>query len=97
MRKGVLDLSNPTTLKDFREILKKDFRSEVNSIIENLQSSQETEYLSKKQISDIFGVTLSTINMWIRKGVLKSYGFPNTRRVFFKRAEVEETLIQINE
>lgn len=97
MHEGALDLSNPTTLKDLREILKKDFRSEVTSILEDLRNAQKAEYLSKKQISDIFGVTLSTTNMWIRKGVLKSYGFPNTRRVFFKRAEVEETLIQINE
>jgi len=97
MREGALDLSNPTTLQDLREILKKDFHSEVTSILEDLRNSQKTEYLSKRDISKLFGISLSTVNVWIDKNILKAYGFPNSRLVFFKLSEVEETLMQINE
>jgi len=74
-----------------------EMQPEVTSILEDLQNSQKTEYLSKRDVSKLFGISLSTVNIWIDKKILKTYGFPNSRLVFFKLSEVEETLMQVNE
>lgn len=56
----------------------------------------QEKYISRSDVANIFGVTSKTIEEWTKKKILKSYGFPGSRRIFYKRSEIEDQLIQIN-
>ena len=68
--------------------------SEVVNLKNQLSGKQEpTDYLTRKEVSKMFNVSLVTINDWTNKGVLKAYKLAN--RVYFKRAEIEVAMIEI--
>lgn len=66
--------------------------------IEDLKShftpKEPTEYLTRKEVSQLFKVDISTIHNWTVKGILKAYSIG--RRVYYKRSEVEQEIIKLN-
>jgi len=52
------------------------------------------EYLSRKDVSIMFGVDISTVSNWQRTGKLNPLGL--SVRVYFLRSEVEASLIPLN-
>jgi DNA-binding transcriptional MerR regulator len=53
------------------------------------------ELLSRVEVANYFKVNISTVRNWTKQGILKKYGVGD--RVYYKRFEIEEVLIQINE
>lgn len=66
---------------------------EIQEIKKHFQPKQPTEYLSRKEVSDLFGVSLVTVNDWTQKNILKAYRIGN--RVYYKRHEIEAALQEI--
>lgn len=58
-------------------------------------SSGMDDLLSRKEVAAYFKVNISTVRNWTRQGILRKYGVGD--RVYYKRAEIEEVLIEINE
>lgn len=57
------------------------------------QPKEPPEYLTRKDLAQLFKCDLSTIHNWCVKGKLKPYGIGN--RVYFLRSEVEGSLIPL--
>jgi len=70
------------------------FKRELQSLKEHFQPKEPTEYISRKETSEMLGVNLSTLHKWTREGKLTSYGLGG--RVWYKRHEIEASLTQIN-
>ena len=51
------------------------------------------EYLTRKDVSELLQISLMTVDNWTLTGVLKAYRLG--RRVYFKRSEIEASLIAI--
>lgn len=67
----------------------------INQLKANFQPKEPTEYLTRNEVKELLKVDLSTVHNWTKKGKLKSYGIGN--RVYYKRHEVEQTLIPLNQ
>ncbi len=84
------------TSEEFRDLANdvKATKKEIHSLIQNLQTPKQEEYLTRKELSKLFQVSLVTIHHWSKKGIIKPYRLGKLVR--FKRSEVEQALITIN-
>lgn len=55
---------------------------------------QAEQLLTREQAAQLLDVDLSTLWHWSKSGKLKSYGIAN--RVYYKRSEIEASLIPLN-
>ena len=62
--------------------------------IESKSSKDETEFLTRKQTAELFGVSLATIHDWNNNKSLKPYKMGN--RTYYRRSELLETLYSSN-
>lgn len=69
-------------------------KSEFESIRNEFQPKQPTEFLTRNQVKELLDVDLSTVHNWTKKGKLQAYGIAG--RVYYKRQEVEQALKPIN-
>lgn len=67
---------------------------ELKAIKQNFQPKEPIELLTREETAKYLKVSLSTLWHWSKKGILLSYGIGN--RVYYKRSEVEASLIRIN-
>ncbi len=68
-------------------------KNELHELKQLIQPKQPTEYLSRKAVADLFGVSLVTVNDWTQKNILQAYRIGN--RVYYKRHEIEAALQEI--
>ena len=66
---------------------------QLNELKKHFEPKIPNEYLSRNEISKMLKVDLSTIHNWSKKGKLKSYGIGG--RVYYKRAEVENAIVEL--
>ncbi len=84
------------------EIEPEEFKKEILEGIEKLLKEfsekftpKEPEiWLSRKDVSELLGVSLVTIYQWSKDGILKAYKIGT--RVRFKRSDIEQTLLSSN-
>jgi hypothetical protein len=69
-------------------------RNEIQDIKQNLEPKLPTEYLTRSELSKMLDIDISTIHNWTVKGILKKHCIGN--RVYYKRSEIEETLVKID-
>ena len=66
----------------------------LNSFEKNFQKKEPTEWITRKEVSEILSISLVTITAWSEKGILNPFRIGN--RIRFKRSEVEQALTKIN-
>ncbi|MEB8328315.1 helix-turn-helix domain-containing protein [Flavobacteriaceae bacterium KMM 6897] len=69
-------------------------QQELEDIKKNLQPKEPMELLTREETAEYLKISLSTLWHWSKRGILSSYGIGN--RVFYKRSEIESSLIRIN-
>lgn len=79
---------------EFKEDIVKDVIVELKAITKKFHLQKPDEYLTRKETAKLFKVSLVTISKWCKKGILKPYRLGKFIR--FKRAELDQALIQIN-
>ena len=77
---------------ELSEILKEALKEQINEIKNSIPQSEQL--LTREQTADLLNVNLSTLWAWTKKGKLQSYGIGN--KVFYKRSEIENSLIPLN-
>ncbi len=71
------------SIKRHSDLLKK-------SVIEIASS----DLMTRDEVALLFQINFSTLHSWTKKGKLKSYGIGG--RVYYKKSEVNESLIKLN-
>ena len=61
--------------------------------IESESEKKPTEFLTRAETAKLLQINLTTLWYWTKKGKLQSYGIGN--RVYYKRSEIEESIIKI--
>jgi hypothetical protein len=68
---------------------------QLEDFLKHFKPTQPKEYLSRKDITEMFGVDLSTVHNWCKSGKLNPLGIGS--RVYFLRSEVEASLTPLNQ
>jgi hypothetical protein len=55
---------------------------------------EEESLLTKKEAASFLSISMSTLGLWCRKGLLNSFGIGG--RVYFKQSEIMSSLISLN-
>lgn len=80
-----------------KEILNpiEDLKKEIKDLKLHFQPKIPTQFVTRQHVADeMLHCDLSTVHNLTKKGVLTKYGIGG--RVLYKRAEVEEAIIQLN-
>ena len=67
---------------------------QLQEFLKHFTPTQPKEYLSRKDITEMFGVDLSTVHNWCKSKKLNPLGIGS--RVYFLRSEVEASLKPLN-
>lgn len=90
-------MNNPFETLDKRQSNMENILLSLSQAINELKTSFEpknpSEYLTRTELSKLLKCDISTIHNWTKKGKLKPYGLGN--RIYYKRKEVDEVLLQI--
>ncbi len=84
------------------EVDPEDFKKEILEGIEKLLEEFSKQFtpkepqvwLSRKDVSELLGVSLPTLHQWGKQGILKPYKIGN--RVRYRQSDIEETLLESN-
>ncbi|MDO6436285.1 helix-turn-helix domain-containing protein [Cyclobacterium sp. 1_MG-2023] len=81
--------------EQFEEAIRKAVRSQLETLKKEINPQQpKEEYLSRKEVSELLKIELSTLHNWCKKGKLHPYGIGN--RVYFLRSDIEKALKPLN-
>jgi hypothetical protein len=80
---------NTISTTELREVIREELESILSNRLEN--GKVWDELLSRQDVAALFGITLTTVDAWSKKGILVRYEVE--RRIYFKRSEVEKTLL----
>lgn len=70
--------------------------TQMESIVKLIKLEKKVEeYLTRRQVADLFQIELSTLHNWCKKGKLKPYGIGN--RVYFLRSDIDKALVPLNQ
>ncbi|KRB54705.1 helix-turn-helix domain-containing protein [Flavobacterium sp. Root186] len=69
-------------------------KTQLEEFLQNYQPQQPKEYLSRKNVAEMFGVDISTVHNWCKSKRLNPLGIGS--RVYFLRSEVEASLTPLN-
>ena len=69
-------------------------KTQLEEFLKIYQPQQPKEYLSRRNVADMFGIDISSVNNWAKSGKLRALGIGG--RVYFLRSEVEASLQPLN-
>jgi len=61
---------------------------------QDAKPKQLEEYLTRKEVAQLFKVDLSTIHNWCKRGKLRPYGIG--KRVYFLKSDVQNALVPLH-
>jgi excisionase family DNA binding protein len=82
------------TPDELRAEIREDFRRALLELSKNFTAKEPTIWITRKETSELIGVSLVTIHNWSKEGVIHPYKIGN--RVRFKRSDIEQILINSN-
>ena len=82
-----------TTPEELQEAILNGVKAQLEELKAEFQPKQPEELLTRADVADLLQIDLSTIHNWSKSGRLKRHGIGN--RVYFKRSEIEESLIPL--
>lgn len=84
-----LEISFPKTLVDKLDQV----YNELQDLKKNFKPKEQTEYLTRNDVSEMLSVDISTVHNLSVKGVLQKYQIGG--RVLYKRKEVEAGIVKL--
>lgn len=94
MTQNVLQMYNATPEQLIASILL-GVSNQIENLKKDFQPKIPTEYLTRNEVVELLKVDLSTVHNWTVKGKLKSYGLGG--RVYYKRQEIEQSIIPLKQ
>jgi|25_taG_2_1085351.scaffolds.fasta_scaffold02368_4 hypothetical protein len=72
----------------------KALRGELQEIKANFKPKEHSTYISRQEVADMLQISLVSVHNWTKKDVLQAYQIGG--RVYYKRKEVEDAIVQLN-
>ena len=88
----MIQLINITQEQLQTEILK-GVKIQFEELKKSFQPIEPTEYLSRLDVSKLLRCDLSTVHNWTKKGLLVAFSIGS--RVYYKRAQVENAIVEL--
>jgi len=86
---NIIQIQLPPELQRDIDFLK----AKIEHLEKNLQPKDPTTYLTRQAVADMLHVDLSTVHNLTTKGILVKWAIGG--RVFYKRDQVENAIVQI--
>lgn len=67
----------------------------LDDFLKHYQPKQPNEYLTKRQVADLFNVDISTVHSWAKSNKIFPLGLGS--RVYFLRSQIDSCLIPLNQ
>lgn len=83
-----------TTPDQLKSEISESVKIQLADFLKNFAPIQPKEYLTRKNVADMFGVDVSTVHNWCKSKRLNPLGIG--ARVYFLRSEVEASVKPIN-
>lgn len=83
-----------TTPQELQQQINEGVKNQLQDFLKHFTPTQPKEYLSRKDVSNMFGVDISTVHNWCKAKKLNPLGIGS--RVYFLRSEVEASLQPLN-
>ena len=84
-----------TTPQELQNQISGEIKTQLEDFLKNFAPKQPNDYLTRKQVSEMFDVDISTIHNWCKSGKLKPLQIGS--RVYFLRSDIDECLIPLNQ
>ncbi|MBP0903557.1 helix-turn-helix domain-containing protein [Mariniflexile gromovii] len=84
-----IQVTFPESLTDEIKALK----NELKEIKDNFKPKEQSIYLSRKEVSTMLKIDVSSCHNWTKKGILQAYQIGG--RVYYKREEVEAAIVKL--
>ena len=91
--KKVIQL-HQTTPEELVNVILLGVKKEIEILKQEFRPKEPEEYLTRTEVSKMLKIDLSTVHHWTKRGKLKPYGLG--RRVYYKRSEIEQALIDLS-
>ncbi|RTZ05453.1 helix-turn-helix domain-containing protein [Flavobacterium sp. GSP6] len=83
-----------TTPNEFKKEIANEVKTHLDEFLKHFTPVQPKEYLTRKNVADMFQVDISTVYNWSKSKRLNPYSISG--RIYFLRSEVEASLKPIN-
>lgn len=83
-----------TTPQELQTQITEGVKIQLQDFLKHFTPTQPKEYLSRQDVSKMFGVDISTVHNWCKSKKLNPLGIGS--RVYFLRSEVEASLKPLN-
>jgi len=77
---------------EFKKELIEELKIEIQNLLEQTKVEKTVEFLTRKEVAEIFKVSIVTLSQWDKVGIIKPYRIGNLIR--YKSDEIEEVLIK---
>ncbi len=84
-----------TTPEQLVEKIIKGFRYEIDELKKQYDPKEPEELLTRAEVAKLLKIDISSVHNYAERGVLRKYGFGGGGRVYFKRSEIEASLIPL--
>lgn len=78
---------------DLKDLFGQVLKTELEAVKKQLQPKHPNEYLTRKEVSEMLKIDLSSVHNWSKRGILIPHQIGN--RVYFKLQEVEEAIVKL--
>jgi len=72
-----------------------ELKKQIEDLKTHLQPKKPTEYLTRNEVAEMLKINLSTVHNWTKNETLIAYSIG--ARIYFKRSEVENAIIKLNQ
>ena len=81
------------TPEQLQDAILEGVKLQLQELRKEFQPKTPTEYLTRSEVSKMLKVDISTVHNWGKSGKLQRHAIGN--RIYFKRSEVERSIIQL--
>ena len=78
---------------DLKNLVGQVIKTELEAVKRQLQPKQPNEYLTRKEVSEMLKIDLSSVHNWSKRVILKPHQIGN--RVYYKLQEVENAIVKL--
>ena len=81
------------TIQDLENLFGQVIKTELEAVKKHLQPKQPNEYLTRKEVSEMLKIDLSSVHNWSKREILIPHQIGN--RVYYKLQEVEDAIVKL--